>query len=506
MKPGPGCPSLLEASPAVSLGGTGWPQVGCRVRELSRFMRFVPLVLASLGTVADLAAQPAAARDPRPPPTPYRVEEDWTFLRDPARRTDPVDRVKFIPLGPPEARASLTLGGEARHRWENYWSDAWGAIPDDENGYHLLRLNLFADVRVDGRWRTFVEIKSGLAEGKTAPVKPPEEDRLDLHQAFVEWKGDSPVFGDARLLVRLGRQELNYGGMRILTFRDGPNVRQSFDAALARVQRGGWKIDAFYARPAETDDGSFDDQTNDQQLIYGLYGVTPLQAIPGANLDLYLLGYDRDNGRFPSGVGNERRYSAGARFWGRRAALDYNFEALWQWGEFRADRIQAWTIASDTGYTLATAPGKPRLYLKANVISGDRRAGDGRLDTFNALYPRGAYFGDIGLIGPANLLNLHPGVLVQLAPRWSLHVDSVLYWRESRADGVYNAGGALVRLPGGSRARNIGTQADVSLSWNRDRHLSVELAVARFWAGRFLAETGPAEDVDYLSLLTRYRF
>ncbi|MBC8040413.1 MAG: alginate export family protein [Opitutaceae bacterium] len=475
-------------------------------------MRPDRLLLALCAGTSAFAAQPtpaAAPRDPRPPSAPYRVEEDWTFLRDPhpSWSTDYLDPLKYVPVGPADWKTSLTFGGEIRHRYEYYRNDLWGALPrNDPDGYHLLRAMLHADLRVGDHARAYVELKSGLVHDKQAATKPPEEDRLDLHQAFVEWHGDSPALADTPVLLRLGRQELNYGSARLITFRDGPNVRQSFDAALARLSPGAWKIDAFYGRPVETDPGTFDDATNDGQLIYGLYGVTPLPALKGAHLDLYVLGYDRDTARFISGIGNEERYSAGARFWGRRAALDYNFEALWQWGTFRSDDIRAWTVASDTGYTVATLPTAPRLYLKANIISGDRQPGDGELNTFNALYPRGAYFGDIGLIGPANLINLHPGISGKLSRQWTYNLDTVFYWREQTADGVYNAGGALLRAPGGSDARYIGTQADAVVTWTYDRHLSVEFSYAHFWAGAFLEETGPSEDVDYVSILTRFRF
>ncbi len=464
-------------------------------------------VVSTLGLlgagILPLAAQSAGGG--RPTPFPYRLEEDWTFLRDPALRTDPVDRIKYLPFGPSSADASLTLGGELRHRYEYYRNDLWGGVPNDDDGYHLIRVMLHADVRVAGRFRTYAELKSGLVEDKQAPLKPPEKDPLDLHQAFVEWR-TSLGSGNTPLLVRLGRQEFNYGSSRILTFRDGPNVRQSFDAALVRLQPGTWKVDAFYGRPSETDDGNFDNQTVEQQLIYGLYGVTPLAGLRGASLDLYFMGYDRDNARFPSGIGNEERFSVGARFWGRRGAVDFNFEALAQWGTFRDEDIRAWTLASDTGYTLTGAPTKPRLYLKANVISGDRRSGDGKLGTFNALYPRGAYFGDIGQLGPANLYNLHPGIIGRLGKRWTYHLDGVFYWRYGKADGAYNAGGALVRLPNGSDERYIGSQMDAVLTWTYNRQLSVEGAYARFWAGPFLEESGPSENVDYVSVLTRYRF
>lgn len=455
-------------------------------------------------TVAD-AAQPAGAPpSPRPPLTPFRLEENWTFLRQPALRTAALDALKYIPLGA-AGTASLTLGGEARHRWEYYRNDAWGGIAaHDGNGYHHFRANLFADVRTGGPWRVFGELKSGLVRDSRTVVKPPDRDDLDLHQAFVEWRHAPAPY--TVWLARAGRQELNYGGMRLVTFRDGPNVRQSFDAGLVRLARGGWKVDAFYARPAETDPGIFDDQTDDRQLVYGLYGVTPLRGIPGANLDLYFLGFDRDRARFQTGIGNERRYSAGARFWGRRGALDFNFEALGQWGTFRDEDIAAWTFASDTGWTLARVPTAPRVYLKANIISGDRSVSDKTLHAFNALYPRGAYFGDIGQLGPANLINLHPGIAGKFAPTWAYHVDTVIYWRESDRDGLYNPGGALIRAGGASRANFIGTQSDATLSWLPDRYWTVELTYARFWAGDYVRESGPGEDIDYGSLLTRFRF
>ncbi|WP_428978619.1 alginate export family protein [Chenggangzhangella methanolivorans] len=66
-----------------------------------------------------------------------------------------------------------------------------------------------------------------------------------------------------------------------------------------------------------------------------------------------------------------------------------------------------------TRYTFSAVPLRPFVELKANVISGDRGPG-GRLGTFNALFPKGKYFGEIGLIGPANLVNLHPVIGVSL--------------------------------------------------------------------------------------------
>lgn len=492
-------PSAGPAGPAEERRG------GAPVALLSAVLPPISLSCFALLGASTIATAAPAVTGPsdRPPPAPFRLEEDWRFLRDATRRTAPLDRVKYLELDN-AGSVTLTLGGEFRHRWEYYRNEAWGARPADGNGYHLLRAMLHADVRAGDAWRAYVDLKSALAEGKVGPLRVPDRDSIDLHQAFLERR--LALSNHARVLLRVGRQELNYGSARLITFRDGPNARQAFDAALVRLDTSGWKVDSFYARPAETEPGAWDDGTDTRQLIYGIYGVTTLPRLGGARLDLYVLGYDRDNARFVSGSGNEKRFSAGARFSGRRGAFDFNFEGLWQWGEFRGRDIRAWTLSSDSGWTLADVPGKPRLFLKANLISGDKDPADAHLGTFNALYPRGAYFGDIGLLGPANLLNVHPGVTVNLGSRVTASVDAVLYWRESRGDGLYNAGGALIRSPGLARSRHIGTQADAVLAYRHDAYLTVELTYARFWSGAFLRDTGPAEDVDYVSLLSRFRF
>jgi hypothetical protein len=60
--------------------------------------------------------------------------------------------------------------------------------------------------------------------------------------------------------------------------------------------------------------------------------------------------------------------------------------------------------------TLANAPLRPRLGLKANVISGDDDPNDRDLQTFNTLFPKRRYFGELSLLGPYNSINLHPSI------------------------------------------------------------------------------------------------
>lgn len=69
----------------------------------------------------------AADAPPRPEILAMRQEEDWSALRDPALRTDLFDRVKFIPLNR-DGSSWLTLGGEARERYEYFENANWAKV------------------------------------------------------------------------------------------------------------------------------------------------------------------------------------------------------------------------------------------------------------------------------------------------------------------------------------------------------------------------------------------
>jgi hypothetical protein len=57
------------------------------------------------------------------------------------------------------------------------------------------------------------------------------------------------------------------------------------------------------------------------------------------------------------------------------------------------------------------------------------------------MFPTGKYFGELSLLGPQNLINLHSTLDLNIAEGWVLGGDAELYWRESTGDGVYDPGG-----------------------------------------------------------------
>jgi hypothetical protein len=473
---------------------------------LGGWMRLLGLLViaASLGRPAGGIAAAEDRRDVPPPAyRSSRQDEDYRYLTDPGRRSAAVDDLKFIPLTQDRAWF-VSLGGEARWRFEFVENANFGAGPQDGDGYLMQRYMLHMDVQAAQGFRLFGQFKSGLIDGRAGGARPVDRDDFDLHQAFIDWRHS----WDPRrtITVRAGRQELAFGSSRLVSVRESPNVRQSFDGLRATAQWEAWRIDAFATRPATTRPGVFDDHPDPGAKFWGIYAVRALPWLKGASVDAYYLGLDRGNARFDQGTAHETRHSIGARLWGRRAALDWNFEFVGQFGTFGAGEIRAWTAASDTGWNLTSWPGKPRIAIRLNTASGDNDPTDPDLGTFNALFPRGAYFNELALIGPANFADVHPYLEVRPARNLRVTLEWNRFWRASGRDGLYNVALAPLRTGRIAGGRLVGDIVTAFAVWDFQRHWSLRADYARFLAGEFIEQTGASKDIDYVSVWLTFRF
>src|SRR5262245_14283783 len=191
---------------------------------------------------------------PRPEIRVLRQDEDWSALRDPELRSNPFDGVKFIPLNR-EGSSWLTLGGDVRERYEYFDNANWGQGPQDGDGYFLHRFMLHADTHAGENFRVFTQFKSALESDLNSGPRPTDRDDFDVHQLFADLR--IPRSDQRSLTLRVGRQELAYGTQRLVSVREGPNVRQSFDGMRATLRWDGLQFDAFATRPAETKPGVF---------------------------------------------------------------------------------------------------------------------------------------------------------------------------------------------------------------------------------------------------------
>ena len=349
---------------------------------------------ASLCVAAIGHAQQAGTPD-APPYKQLRYDEDYSYLRDPTRRRDFFDPIKYVPFGGGEGRY-LSVGGEGRPFFEWFRNEEWGAIPGD-NGYLLQRYMAHLDVHWNKRTRVFLQLKSGIETGRRGGPRPVDEDKLDLHQAFLDVAVASS--SERSFVLRAGRQEINLGHARLVSYREGPNVRRSFDGLRATLRTEAWTTTAFATRPVrQTKTGFFDDTPDPERNFWGLYATRTFAA--PVSIDLYYLGLTNESAGYDQGTAKETRHTNGARVWGASDGWDYDLELIYQWGRFGEGGIRAWAVASVFGYTFRGLGLTPRVALSLDVHSGDQEPSHGDLETYHPLFPKGAYYGLIAPFGP----------------------------------------------------------------------------------------------------------
>jgi alginate export protein len=458
------------------------------------------VLLAALFAIEPLRAQDSSQAS-RPAYHALRYEEDWIALRDPRLRTRPLDWLKYVPVAR-EGRVWASFGGETRLRYEQFRNPLFGSDPDDRGGYLLHRYLAHADMRLERRFRFFVQIQSALESGRNGGPRAFDENGLDLHQAFGEL-----FLGAGRwFAVRVGRQELDFGSSRLVSAREMVNVRQTFDGARVLVRAPRWHASAWLMRPVLVERGVFDDSPDSSRVLWGVSWVRAGWPAPGGAFAIYYIGLDRAAARFDQGVADERRHTVGARLTGVQGRWDFNLEANGQFGHFGEGRIRAWDASTDNGITLRGLPLRLRLGLRLDVTSGDADPSDPDLGTFNPLFPNTAYSGLSGLVGPANSIDAQPSVRAFLSPELSVTGGLTLFWRDSNRDGLYSIAVSPQRTGTGSDARFVGRQLALELDWTTRTGVSYQITLTSFEAGRFLRETPPGENVRYLLGWVTYRF
>lgn len=426
----------------------------------------------------------------------FRYDDDFRDMKDvPGWYAG----TKYIPLG--DEGRYLSLGGDIRERFEFYSNTNIGTRPASNDSFWLQRYLLHADLHWDDA-RVFMQLGSHNESGREPRAKPTDVDHLDIQQAFIDYKLSA---GNTSTQLRLGRQEMAYGASRLVSVRDGPNVRLAFDGARALFNGPGWRASAFAVRPVEINRGQFDDKASSKQALWGVYATKQIPGTVDAAVDLYYLVTNNEEANYESVSGNEHRSTLGGRLYGKAGGFDGDVELMLQRGDIAGQDIQAFALATDTGWTFKETVWTPRLGLRTDVISGDRRAGDGKLGTFNALYPSGSYFSEAGVLAQANLIDLSVSLAVRPQLGMSLALSLNPMWRYSNGDAVYSLPLSPLLHANASDDRYIGWQTQLLWSWQYSNMVSFRAAVVKFQAGDFVQQSG-GRDLDYAQFSTSIRF
>ena len=436
-----------------------------------------------------------------------RQEEDWSVWTG---QDDWLSTLKNIDLTRDHS-VGLTIGGEVRTYGRWYRNERWGGGPERDS-YLLQRFMLHSSVRsgtTDGtNFRVFTQFKSGLVCGRDGPVYPPDRDRLGVNQAFLETETS---VRSGTLTMRVGRQELHYGVGRMISVREGPNVRIGFDTVLGRYRYGPWRVDGFVAKPTATPPGVLDNGWIPGRTLWGVYAT---KSVRKQGYSLYYFGTRRSPSPTTKDL-HATRHTVGGRRYGSAGALRYDVEGAIQLGRYRlqetastaaqAGPVRAWTLAGRIAYSIEGLRTQPTIGVIADWSSGDVEEEESH-GTFVAPYPSGRYTGAGSRLGSGNLINAVPYVTLVPIRDVRLQLKTHFFWRSTRSDGVYAIWGAPLRTDPDTRKRLVGVMPEVILSWNAGRHVNLTLEVSEFRTGTVLRQSGSADDMTHVGIRASYTF
>ncbi|HEY8750255.1 MAG TPA: alginate export family protein [Tepidisphaeraceae bacterium] len=473
--------------------GCNGGHVGANRRAICCF-KFVALVLA--------LANPAMAQYGS---TNYSIErwsEDYSYFKDAPHSTDPLDAIKYVPLGS-DPDWYLSFGGQARYRFDYFRDSGFGSGPQDDTGFDLVRLLAHVDAHLGKNFRLFVQLNSGLAFDRLGGPRPGDADDFDVQQAFADVM--LPLTDSGSLTVRVGRQELIYGAQRLVSPNDWGNVRRSFEGVKASISVPNDTVDLFLVRPVSIEKTRFN-SGDDRTAFAGIYNVAEFPRIlPGskARLDTYLFLLDRSKSTTTNVAASSDTFTLGIRPHANPGPWDFDLEADWQFGNYDDHAIAAYSIAAEAGYMFRNVMFSPRMGVGVDLASGSANPAH----RFDQLFPpQYLFLGHLYLLGRENIIDLHPELTLNLTDDITCDVAGHFFWRQNAGDAIYNLTGGVVRAAAGSRSLVIGRELDISVNWQISQHFSTYAGYAHFFTGSFLRKTGSSDDQDFVYASVAFTF
>tara|TARA_R110002033_G_scaffold58464_1_gene107768 strand:- start:3912 stop:5240 length:1329 start_codon:yes stop_codon:yes gene_type:complete len=419
-------------------------------------------------------------------------DDDVSFLSE-QKHKSAYESFKWKDLG---NENSLSFGGGFRFQIENFVNQDFSKKENDDNIWYLNRLLLHSHLKLGTQFEFYSELSSSTAINKNE-VSPVDKDILAFNQAFVKFHFN-PHWN-----LLLGRENLKFGSRRLIDIREGPNVRRSFDLARLDYTTQNTQVTTFFSIPVQLQPKVFDnDFLNFNETLSGVYATNFFNK--SLNIDLYGF-YQKDNSvNYNSGLANERRYTVGIRYFGTSDSFTFNNEMVYQFGYFGEQKIRAYTLSLQGEFAFNFLADKSVLGLKTEIISGDKNSNDTTLNTFDALYPRGAYFGKVAKFGPSNLIDMHPYINVKKGNCY-VELDYDVFWRYSVSDGVYGAS-LLLDFPSTNNKAFIAEQVGTLLGYDINNHFNIEFETNIIFLGDFLKNSNLSATLFHAVITTEFKF
>lgn len=426
-----------------------------------------------------------------------RWADVWTGL--PAQGTPRAG--KAVPLG---GDAVLTFSTEARWRLDAI--DNGRALAGNDFTQGLFRGVVGADVQANPNVRVFGEIGTGQVQGRRQAAGANFRNRASLQQLFVEYR--RMTLRGLLVGAMVGRQEFADGPRQLVSLGDGPNLHRSWNGVRLYAHGDRVRLGLFDFRVTRLGAGGFDDETiNARERLRGANAslIVSARNRPDTYFDPFWIRSSNDTFRAGGNVGPDRRDTVGARVWGRRGGLRFDWTAAAQTGESSGRPVEAWGLFAVQSLALSSRGWKPRLTSRIDLASGGGAYGSGTLRAFHPLYASSQYVGEGQFFGLSNVALATAGLSVAPTARSAIAMDYSLARRMRAGDAVYAGGmrpyAGTESLPGSDAGRLL----RVTGSWAPSSHWTFGFDYERLVAGGLLRAAG-FRSAGYAHLSATYRY
>lgn len=362
-----------------------------------------------------------------------------------------------LPTGAIAQDVDFKLGGQLRPRFE-YRNPL--VLPDGDGEYFTSMRTRFAVLAsMDDNLAAFIQIQDVRLWGSESNTLTDfSADGLDIHQAYI----DLGKAANGGLMGRFGRQEVNFGGQRLIGAVDWAQQARSFDGI--RVSSGGsvGNIDFFAAKLQENQAADIEREAD----LVSAYGTLDLSETQ--DLDLYWIYDHRQDDEEVPGDQNTDRHTFGARWVGSVSGLTYRAEGTYQAGTVVGTDVGAFMFGARIGHAFA---GKGTITLWYDYLSGDGDLGDDKVKVFDTLFATNhKFYGFADLFldiptqtGGRGLQDLAIKGTWAIHPEWLLRLD--LHSFHMADKGPLTSG-------------HFGEEIDLVASWKYNRYLNLSAGVS----------------------------
>lgn len=412
----------------------------------------------------------------------------------------PQHQGKAQPLELKWVPAWATLNMELRERTEA--QTALNYVSGNLQVYDLTRVRGGLEVR-PFQWVTgFIQFSDNHVPGLTSKyVAANMRDQFDARQAYVLLH-----YEQAKLFA--GRQELKYGGERLLGISDWTNNSRTFDGFLGRYGEKN-RLDLFSSSVVVVHPTSLD-RHGAGLTFHGAIG-TIQTWVPHTTIQPFVFVKALPQVSSQQGIfGTETEVTPGAEVTGSlMGVIDYDGLAALQRGSYSNNSINAAAAYIKAGYVAQHLPWRPRLRGEYDYASGNPHTDPQRHGTFDQQYPSNHNaFGLTDQFGYQNIKQDRINLDLNPIRRLTLLIQQEWLQVASIHDNVYTgSAGTLIKAPApGFRSADIGREFDVSGKYLCTEYLVLNVGAGHFSPGTLMLQNahGAPNTIAYLSLTYRW--